>query len=260
MILGYCPSVLSLVLGEFTEFLMKPLDSRFIREFLRQWKDCVETHDLDRIASNSTILAEDGRQVELKWQVNKRYARFLYLLVKMCEPEKILEIGMANGISSAYIAKAQNLYSRKKDTHVIVDPYQSSNWHNAGKALLERLELHHNVIVIEDYSYSAIPGLEKEGWRFDFAFLDGNHCLDYTLSDLVTTDRVLNIGGLISLDDSADFGVKFAVKYIDKYRNNLKRIRLDSKPVHFLREVTNKRRRITIYQKTAEDDRNEEGT
>ena len=239
---------------------MKFLDSHFVREFLRTWKDCVETENLDKIASNSTTLTEDGKKVELKWQVNTRYAKFLYVLVRMFEPEKILEIGMANGISSAYIAKAQNLYARKKDTHVIVDPYQFSQWHNAGKALLKRLDLYHNARVIEDYSLSAIPNLEKEGWKFDFAFLDGNHCLDYTLSDLVTTDRILNIGGLIALDDSSDFGVKFAVKYIDKYRINLKRIRLDNKLVHFFREITSKRRRITIYQKIAEDDRGAEGT
>lgn len=239
---------------------MKSLDSHFVNDFLRQWKACVETEDLDKIASNRTTLAEDGKKVELKWQVNTRYARFLHVLVRMFEPEKILEIGMANGISSAYIAKAQNLYVRKKDIHVIVDPFQSSKWHSAGKALLKRLELHHNVKVIEDYSYSAIPNLEKEGWRFDFAFLDGNHCLDYTLSDVLTTDRVLNVGGLMALDDSSDFGVKFAVKYIDKHRNNLKRIMLDNKLTHFFREITNKRRRITIYQKMAEDERNEEGT
>jgi predicted O-methyltransferase YrrM len=239
---------------------MKFLDSHFVREFLRRWKDCVETENLDKIASNSTTLTEDGQKIELKWQVNTRYARFLYVLVRMFEPEKILEIGMANGISSAYIAKAQNLYAQKKHTHVIVDPYQFSQWHNAGKALLKSLDLYHNVKVIEDYSLSAIPNLEKEGWKFDFAFLDGNHCLDYTLSDLVTTDRILNIGGLIALDDSSDFGVKFAVKYIDKYRNNLKRIRLDNKLVHFFREITNKRRRITLYQKIAADDRGAEGT
>ena len=239
---------------------MKSLDNHFVREFLRRWKDCVETENLDKIASNSTTLTDDGQKIELKWHVNTRYARFLYVLVRMFEPEKILEIGMANGISSAYIAKAQNLYAQKKHTHVIVDPYQFSQWHNAGKALLKRLDLYHNVKVIEDYSLSAIPNLEKDGWKFDFAFLDGNHCLDYTLSDLVTTDRVLNIGGLIALDDSSDFGVKFAVKYIDKYRNNLKRIRLDNRLVHFYREMTHKRRRITIYQKIAEDDRGAEGT
>ena len=146
---------------------MKSLDNHFVREFLRRWKDCVETENLDKIASNSTTLTEDGQKVELKWQVNTRYARFLYVLVRMFEPEKILEIGMANGISSAYIAKAQNLYAQKRHTHVIVDPYKSSEWHNAGKALLQRLDLYHNVKVIEDYSLSAIPHLEKDAFRLD---------------------------------------------------------------------------------------------
>jgi predicted O-methyltransferase YrrM len=234
---------------------MKSFDKKFVQEFLDLWNSCDETKDLDQIAQGKTTLTEDGRRVALKWQVNVRYAKFLYTHVKMFMPNKILEVGMANGISSAYMAKAQNAYLKKKDAHIIIDPFQSSQWHNAGVALLKRFDLFGNVRVIEDYSFSAIPQLRKEGYRFDFAFIDGNHCLDHTLSDLVSTDKVLDIGGLILFDDCADFGVKYAITYMDRYRYNLKRIKFEGRLVHFLRELTKKRRRISVYQKVSEDTR-----
>ena len=61
------------------------------------------------------------------------------------------------------------------------------------------------------------------------------------------------------LDDSTDFGVKLAVRYLDKYRRNLKRIRFDTPIGHLIREVTNRRRRLTVYQKTGEDQRGADG-
>ena len=238
---------------------MKVFNEKLAAQFLTSWHSCAETADLDQIAGAKTTLSEGGTPVDLRCQINAKYGRFLYVLVRMFQPSRIIEIGMANGVSSAYIAKAQNAYERTQSAHTIIDPFQSSQWHNAGKALLKRLELDHNVKLVEDYSLRAIPEMEKRGEKFDFAFIDGNHCLDYTLSDLVLTDRVLHVGGLIVLDDSTDFGVKPAVKYIDKHRHNLKRIKFDISIGHFIREVTNRRRRLTVYQKSSEDERGADG-
>ena len=238
---------------------MKIFDRQLVDEFLASWKNCIDTKDLDTIAQADTTIGEDGSSLQLKAQVNSRYGRFLFTLVKIFKPKAILEIGMANGISSAYMAKAQTRYLKQPNAHIIIDPFQSTQWSNAGITLLKRLGLDSNVRTIEDYSLSAIPQLEKAGDRFDFAFIDGSHCLDYTLSDLVNADRVLKIGGLIIFDDSTDFGVKYAVRYMDKFRHNLKRIKFDNKVIHFLREATNKRRRLTVYQKTAEDTRGADG-
>lgn len=238
---------------------MKVFDEKIVAQFLASWRSCTETEELDQLAAAGTTLAEGGTTIALRCQINARYGRFLYALVRMFRPARIIEIGMANGISSAYMAKAQNTYDRTPDAHTIIDPFQSTQWRNAGKALLKRLDLYHNVKVVEDYSYRAVPELERAGETFDFAFIDGNHCLDYTLSDLLLADRVLHVGGLIVLDDSTDFGVKLAVRYLDRYRNNLKRIRFDAPFAHFFREKTNRRRRLTVYQKVGEDQRGADG-
>jgi len=240
----------------------QPLSRTVIRRFLDAWTNHAETPELDGIAVSPTATSEDGREIPQRWQLNVRYAHFLYQLVKVLQPARVLEIGMAHGISSAYIAAARRLYAGEspQQAHVIVDPFQTSDWQGAGRALLKRLGLDAGVEIIEDLSVHAVPALEKRGDRFDFVFIDGNHCLDYTLADVLVCDRVLRTGGFLAMDDSRGFGVKFAVPYLDKYRLNLSRIRFDNPAGHRIREWFNRRRRITVYQKNSEDDRGAEGT
>ena len=93
-----------------------------------------------------------------------------------------------------------------EDAHVIIDPFHSTQWSRAGIDLLRRSHLHENIRVIEDYSYRAIPQLDREGERFDMVFLDGHHCLDYTLTDVLTSDRVLEIEAMGDPAELSDKG------------------------------------------------------
>jgi predicted O-methyltransferase YrrM len=241
---------------------MSPVSDIFPgRDFLLAWERHDETPELDRISASSITFSENGDEIPQHSQVSLRYAHFVYQMVKLLRPLQVLEIGMANGISSAFIAKARQSYARRGEaqSHVIIDPFQSTQWKGAGKALLKRLNLECGVEILEDYSYSAVPLLERKGCLFDFVFIDGNHCMDYTLADVLVTDRVLRIGGIIAIDDSTDFGVKMAVPYLDKYRCNLTRIRFDGFFSHWLRERFNKRRRVTVYRKKSMDQRGADG-
>lgn len=227
----------------------------WVRDFLARWQSGNETADIDAIAAAPTTLSEQGEVIAQRAQVNVRYGKFLYYLVQQLKPQRILEIGMANGISSAYIAKAQNGYLAEGGRHLICDPFQSSDWQGAGRHLLRRLELDRFVHLVEDFSIRAVPALEGSEARFDFAFIDGNHCLDYTLADVIVCDRMLNVGGYLALDDSMAYGVDLAIPYLDRHRPNLRRVLLDPPAAHWLREKLFKRRRITLYQKIAEDRR-----
>lgn len=225
-----------------------------IASVLNQWRNPTDTADLDEITTSRSYVTLDGREVPREWQVSTRYGRLLHLLVKTFRPRSVLEIGMATGVSSAYIARARQSYALEvPSSHVIVDPFQTTDWGGGGRALLSRLGLADGVEIIEETSVSAVPQIEKAGRQFDFVFIDGNHCLDYTLADVLVSDRVLSIGGLMVLDDAHSFGVKAAVTYLDRHRHNLKRVRLEHPVVHFLREAVEKRRRFALYEKTSQD-------
>ncbi|MFC1886640.1 hypothetical protein ACFLZM_06260 [Thermodesulfobacteriota bacterium] len=72
--------------------------------------------------------------------------------------------------------------------------------------------LEFGIEVIEDFSYSDVPILEKKGRSYDFVFIDGNPCMDFILIDVLVTNRVLKVGGILAIDDSTDFAVKFEVE------------------------------------------------
>ena len=62
-------------------------------------------------------------------------------------------------------------------------------------------------------SYLCLPELERRGVKIDFAFIDGNHTFDYVLVDLFLIDKLLNVNGIIVLDDANYASVKKVCRY-----------------------------------------------
>lgn len=217
------------------------------------WHAPSTTADLDAIAVSPGYRTEDGRTVERTAHLSVRYGRLLHYLVREFRPDRLLEIGMATGISSAYMARARQTYGGSR--HVVVDPFQTADWGGGGRELLRSLDLMAGVEVIEETSLRALTRMEAAGDRFDFVFIDGNHCFDYTLADILLADLVLADGGVIVLDDATGFGVADSVRYVDRHRPNLARIPLDPPLVHWFRELTGRRRRLAVYCKRGEDRR-----
>ena len=227
--------------------------SEVVAAVWRGWKAPSSTTAIDAIAISPSYRTEEGREVPRTAHLSVRYGRLLHFLVKEFQPARLLEIGMATGVSSTYMALARQSYGGGR--HVIVDPFQTADWGGGGRALLESLGLMGGVEVIEETSLRALTRMEAAGERCDFVFIDGNHCLDYTLADILLADLVLAIGGIIVLDDATGFGVADSVRYLDGHRPNLERVRLDPPLVHWFRELTGRRRRLAVYRKVCDDAR-----
>ena len=53
----------------------------------------------------------------------------------------------------------------------------------------------------EEQSQVVLPRLDAAGTRIQFALIDGWHTFDHTLVDFFFIDRMLDVGGIIVLDD-----------------------------------------------------------
>lgn len=146
------------------------------------------------------ITSRDGRPLPLDVFIPQQQAQLLYSLVRGLRPRATLEIGLANGISALFIAQA--LRDNGTGRHVAIDPYQSSEWGQAGMVALERAGLANWVTLREALSHQVLPELERDGLRIQFAFVDGSHLFDYVMADFLNVDRLLDVGGLIAFDDS----------------------------------------------------------
>jgi len=110
---------------------------------------------------------------------------------------------LAYGVSALWICEALKPNAR----HVVIDPNQrggpwGNDWHGIGLANLERAGFAHLIDFRGEPSFRALPKLEREGTRLDFAFIDGVHYFDYALVDFFFIDRMLRVGGIVAFDDA----------------------------------------------------------
>lgn len=158
------------------------------------------------------VTLEDGRRLPMNVFIPREQGDFLYSMVRHLRPRTTLEVGMANGISTLFIAAA--LRDNASGLHIAIDPFQSSEWQNAGVALLKIAGLSSWIEVRESYSHRALPVMEESRTRVQFAFVDGAHLFDFVIADFLCIDRILDVGGLIAFDDSDWPAVRRALRFI----------------------------------------------
>src|SRR5207344_2539052 len=84
---------------------------------------------------------------------------------------------------------------------------------------LSRLGFSDHYRVIEKYDHLALPDLVRSGERFDIAYIDGWHTFDYTLLDLFYVDKMLEIGGVVGVNDCGFAAVDAAVRVFLAHRD-----------------------------------------
>jgi predicted O-methyltransferase YrrM len=120
----------------------------------------------------------------------------------------VLEIGSFEGQSTVWML--MNLMKRPADGIVCIDPFTGSEEHTDKQThhLFERFKANvaqtgkaAHVRVLRMPSAEALPRLVVEGYRCDFAYIDGSHRAADVLADLCASWSLLNPGGLCICDD-----------------------------------------------------------
>ena len=172
---------------------------------------------LDRIYESGEVEGPGGERVAcFPTSVPRDTARALHALVKAARPVRTLEVGLAYGLSALAICQA--LEDNGQGHHTAIDPMQHGRWKSIGLENLNRAGLDGRLEFLEERSHRALPRLEAEGRRFDFAFIDGWHLFDYALVDFFHVDRMLEVGGYVVLDDLWMPSMRKVVSYISRNR------------------------------------------
>lgn len=132
-------------------------------------------------------------------RVSREQGELLAALHERLRPTVSIEVGMAYGYSTLFIADAMHEHGYGR--HFAIDPFQRGHWHGIALAALERLDFGHRVRHVNDYSLPALVRMHEQGVRADYVFIDGMHTFDGAFVDFVCADRLLNVGGIIVLDD-----------------------------------------------------------
>lgn len=132
-------------------------------------------------------------------------------LVREMKPKLVVEVGMANGVSSRAI-----LSSIGDGKLISVDPNQSTHWKSNGLKAIAEFASNHQLI--EKPDYVALPELLSSGTSIDVAYVDGWHTFDYVLMDFFYIDKMLRVGGIVGFNDCDMPAINKVLNFVTRHR------------------------------------------
>jgi predicted O-methyltransferase YrrM len=171
---------------------------------------------LSRILATGAVTTGDGSTVPLHSAISADEGVELQRLIQAYRPQTTLEIGLAYGVSALFICEA--LTAVHGSRHIVIDPHQDE-WGGLGLLNLERAGYGPLIECHKEPSHRVLPALEAAGRRVDFAFIDGWHTFDYVMVDFFYCDRLLNVGGVLVLEDTRWYpAIRKLARYIATHR------------------------------------------
>lgn len=169
---------------------------------------------LDQIFKEGIVRDSDEGEHPLKANISTDEGAFIQEIMREAKPTRTIEVGCAYGISALFICA--ELQQTPGAHHTIIDMLQSTNYKNIGRANLKRAEIDFYDL-IEKPSEIALPALMAEGKKYDLGFIDGWHTFDHTLIDFFYINRMLEVGGIIIIDDVTYPSINKLMRYLLTY-------------------------------------------
>lgn len=212
---------------------------------------------LTEILQSQSVTTPDGQRLPLHSHLPPLEGALLQRWLAHHRPARLLEIGMAYGVSTLFILDA---VSWPLEHFHIIDPFQSGEWQGVGLENLSRAGFRARFRWHEQLSELCLPEFLRQGLRFDFAFVDGWHSFDQALVEFFYVNRMLDVGGIVVFDDVHLPSLQKILRYVDGYES-YRRLKI---PEETLRSVPMKVRsmmdlppaRIVGFEKLAQDQRN----
>lgn len=154
----------------------------------------------EEMLATGRVAAPDGSSLTLHSHLPRDECEIVQHWVREHRPRRLLEIGLAYGVSTLAVCEAMVAAGGAERYHVI-DPWQHTRWAGAGLYALERAGYRHLVRLHEEPSELVLPRMLAGGTGLDFALVDGWHGFDQVMMEVYYLNRMLAPGGVLVLDD-----------------------------------------------------------
>jgi predicted O-methyltransferase YrrM len=155
---------------------------------------------IEDIERDGMTILPDGERVRIHSGVGPESGRVIRHAIEAASPTTGCEVGLAFGVSTLYILDAMRDFGAGR--LIGMDPAQhDQTWRGGGLYNLQRAGLSDKYSFHEAKSQFVLPRLAEVGTRIQFAFVDGWHTFDHTLVDFFYLDLMMDVGGIVILDD-----------------------------------------------------------
>jgi predicted O-methyltransferase YrrM len=156
---------------------------------------------------------------------------FLFHLIKKYNPKKLLEIGLACGVSTSFMLISMD----KKSKLTSVDPFQKYQWDSFGLNVVSEI-INENKLTKNNHKwepYFSHRFFSQNNNSYDLCFIDGDHSYKGTMIDLEGCHNLLKKDGLLVIDDVLHGPVKKALyDFLNNNSNMYKKIENDLKTMN----------------------------
>lgn len=173
---------------------------------------------LESMYARAPQTGADGRPVEIQSGTKIHYQKgaVLHDWHERIRPELSLETGLAYGFSTLFVLGCMKRHGYGH--HVAVDPYQMAHFGGFGTTHARHLGMEDRFTFLDQDSATALTRLHVKGERAQWVFIDGDHRFDGAFLDFVLAARMLDVGGVIILDDVWLRSVRKVVRFVRRNR------------------------------------------
>jgi len=86
-------------------------------------------------------------------------------------------------------------------------------------------------------SVDALSTMRRQGVRAQYIYIDGHHTFDAALIDFCCSDKILEAGGVIILDDTWMPSIKAVVSFIKNNFQHYERVKVDCDKICCLKKT-----------------------
>jgi hypothetical protein len=130
------------------------------------------------------------------------------------------------------------MHERGYGSHIAIDPFQESDWHGIGVVAVQELQFSDRFKWLKQRSDFALTQMSADRVRAQYIYIDGYHTFDACLIDLCCSDQILDVGGLIILDDVWMPSIKAVASFVLSNMPHFQRLEVNFDNILALEKVS----------------------
>lgn len=192
---------------------------------------------LESMLKSENQLGSDGvpHEIDRRTRVSFSRGSVLAAIHNSMRPSLSIEIGLAYGFSALFIL--DSMFENNYGKHVAIDPYEVTDYHGIGLKSIHDLKFDDRFEWQEAMSIDALSTMRRRGVRAQYIYIDGHHTFDAALIDFCCSDKILDTGGVIILDDVWMPSIKTVVSFIKNNFRHYERVEVDCRRICCLKKT-----------------------